>query len=307
VVARLVADPSDLEVTRYAVERMGVDVPEVVLPEHGRRLIRGLRLHYLDWGTAAQRPILFLHGGGLNAHTFDLVCLALRRDHHCVALDQRGHGDSDWASDYSTPQHAADVAAFVDYLKWERPVVVGMSMGGTNALAFGGAHAGRLGALVLIDIGPEVRPGGGQRIRAFMKRRSEFESVEACVADILNFTPNRDPVLLRRSIMHNLRRTPRGKWTWKWDPRTLDAAASPKVRAARRELLWAAVDRLRCPTLVVRGADSEMFGPDEADMLLRRLHDGEVAVVEGAGHNVQGDNPAALVRVLRSFLSARAL
>jgi hypothetical protein len=79
--------------------RAGFSFDEVVLPEEHRVAANGLGFRYLDWGTKGQRPILFLHGGALTAHTWDLCCLALRDEFHCIALDQRGHGDTDWAPD----------------------------------------------------------------------------------------------------------------------------------------------------------------------------------------------------------------
>ena len=83
-----------------------------------------MRFHYLDWGTAGRHPILFLHGGGLNAHTWDVVCLMLRRDYHCFALDQRGHGDSEWepTSDYSHDSQVGDVEGFFAKLQLKRPL-----------------------------------------------------------------------------------------------------------------------------------------------------------------------------------------
>ena len=74
----------------------GLTLPELVLPEAHHVILRGMRFHYLDWGTRGQPPVLFLHGGGLNVHTWDLVCAALKIERHCLALDQRGHGDSEW-------------------------------------------------------------------------------------------------------------------------------------------------------------------------------------------------------------------
>ncbi len=79
--------------------RAGFSFDEVVLPSAKTVLVDKLRFRYLDWGNEELRPILFLHGGALTAHTWDLCCLALRDEFHCIALDQRGHGDSDWAPD----------------------------------------------------------------------------------------------------------------------------------------------------------------------------------------------------------------
>ena len=84
-----------LEHLKLAAEVAGLEVPRLTLPEDHDVVVNRMRFHYLDWGTAERHPILFLHGGGLNAHTWDLVCLALRGEYHCIALDQRGHGDSE--------------------------------------------------------------------------------------------------------------------------------------------------------------------------------------------------------------------
>src|SRR3974377_740488 len=118
--------------------RAGFSFDEVVLPEERRVALSGLGFRYLDWGTQGQRPILFLHGGALTAHTWDLCCLALRDEFHCLALDQRGHGDTDWApdADYSIAAQREDVRGFVDKLGLDRFILAGMSMGALNPTAF---------------------------------------------------------------------------------------------------------------------------------------------------------------------------
>src|SRR5436309_2893817 len=160
-----------------------------------------MRFHYLDWGTPGRPSMLFLHGGGLNAHTWDLVCAALRTERHCLALDQRGHGDSEWSPemDYATESHVADLDAFVDRLGFDRFVLVGMSLGGANALAWAGGHSQRLAGLVLVDVGPEVRQAGVRKIAAFTSEATPLDSVEDFVTRALAFNPRRDAVLLRRS------------------------------------------------------------------------------------------------------------
>src|SRR5262249_38420236 len=105
-----------------AAEKAGLSFPELTVPATHDVVLRRMRFHYLDWGTRGRPPILFLHGGGLNAHTWDLVCLALRGQHHCLALDQRGHGDSEWSPqmDYTTESQVGDLEAFVDHLGLDR-------------------------------------------------------------------------------------------------------------------------------------------------------------------------------------------
>ena len=262
-----------------------------------------MRFHYLDWGTAGRPPIVFLHGGGLNAHTWDLVAAALRRERHCLALDQRGHGDSEWspAMDYSTESHVADLDAFIGALRLERFVLVGMSLGGVNALAWAGQHSRRLAGLVIVDVGPEIRGDGVRKIAAFTSDAAPLDSLDAFVERALAFNPRRQRELLRRSLLHNLRPMPDGRWMWKYDQRHR-GKVDPSAQARRRELLWTAVEGVECPTLVVRGAESDVFHDEDAERLAARLRRGRWTRVERAGHTVQGDNPAALVAALRPFL-----
>ncbi len=295
-----------LQHLRNAAGIAGVSVRQFVLPGDHDVVLRRMRFRYLDWGSAGKRPILFLHGGGLTAHTWDLTCLALRDDYRCLALDQRGHGDSEWSPemDYSLDAHRGDIEAFVDHLDLDGLVVVGMSMGGANALTYAGRAGARLAALVLVDVGPEVRLEGARRIRQFTMAVPEFDSVEHAVEQALTFNPRRDPRLLRRSLLHNLRRQPNGKWVWKYDRRHR-GRIDPDEIARRREALWAAVPQVACPTLVVRGAQSDVFLDEDAERLAQRLPQGEWVRIDGAGHTVQGDNPRALVAELRAFLARR--
>ena len=281
----------------------GITLPEIVLPDERHVLLRRMRFHYLDWGTQGLPPVVFLHGGGLNAHTWDLVCAALRRERHCVALDQRGHGESEWSPqmDYSTESHVGDLEAFVDMLRLERFVLVGMSLGGANALAWAGQHSRRLAGLVLVDVGPEVRADGIRKIAAFTSEATPLQSVDEFVERALAFNPRRNRELLRRSLLHNIRRMPDGRFMWKYDQRHR-GKVDPEAIARRRALLWSAVDTVECPTLVVRGAQSDVFHDEDAERLTARLRQGRWVRIEGAGHTVQGDNPADLLVSLRAFL-----
>jgi pimeloyl-ACP methyl ester carboxylesterase len=282
----------------------GIPLSDLTLPTEHHLLLQRMRFHYLDWGTAGLPPVVFLHGGGLNAHTWDLVCAALRHERHCLALDQRGHGESEWSPemDYSTESHAGDLEAFRQATALERFVLVGMSLGGATALAWAGKHSRLLAGLVLVDIGPETRAAGTRKIAAFTSDATPLDSVEQYVDRALAFNPRRNRELLRRSLLHNLRRMPDGRFMWKYDQRHR-GKVDPGAYERRRELLWAAVDRVECPTLVVRGAQSDVFHDEDAERLAGRFRSGRWVKVEGAGHTVQGDNPAGLLVELRKFLS----
>jgi len=296
--------PTELhEHLTLATAKAGLDLPEIVLPDAHDVVLRRMRFHYLDWGSPDRPPIVFLHGGGLNAHTWDLVCLSLRRERHCLALDQRGHGDSEWSPvmDYTTESMVGDLEAFVDHLGLERFVLVGMSLGGVNALAWAGRHSARLAGLVIVDVGPEIRTAGVEKIRAFTSEQKPIESIDEVIERALAFNPRRDPRLLRLSLRHNLRQTPKGDWMWKYDQRHR-GRVEPGAYEHRRALLWDAASKVTCPTLVVRGAQSDVFHDEDAERLAAALARGRWVRVENAGHTVQGDNPAGLLVELRTFL-----
>jgi pimeloyl-ACP methyl ester carboxylesterase len=296
----------EIEHHRLGARAAGLAIDEFTVPERHDVVLRGMRFHYLDWGRPGAPPIVFLHGGGQTARTWDLVCLALRADYRCLALDQRGHGDSEWspAMDYALETHAADLAAFVDHLGLERFVLVGMSMGCLNALHYAFEHADRLTALVAVDAGPWIRFEGGRRIIDFRRETAELDSLEAYIEQALRFNPRRDARLLRQSLLHNLRRLASGKWTWKTDPRPWGEFRGDV--GAWMQSMVARLDRVRCPTLVVRGSESDVLLDEDAERFARALPDGRWVRVDGAGHTVQGDNPRGLVEALRAFLAALA-
>src|SRR5271166_1292746 len=283
--------------------RAGFSFDKVVLPEERRVAVNGLGFRYLDWGTKGLRPILLLHGGALTAHTWDLCCLALRDEFHCMALDQRGHGDSDWApdADYSIAAQREDVKGFAEAIGLDQFVLVGMSMGAINGLAYAVAYPETLSALVLIDAGPNVRRPGSSRIRNFVNGGAEPSSLEAIIERALEFNPRRDPTILRRSLMHNLRQQPDGNWTWKYDRKRFQQM-DRETHLSERRALAEGLAKVTCPTLVVRGAESDVFHEEDAERLANSLPDGRCVTIARAGHTVQGDNPKDLVAALREFL-----
>ena len=283
--------------------RAGFAFGGVVLPSEHDINVGQLRFRYLDWGTKGLRPILFLHGGALTAHTWDLCCLALRDEFHCIALDQRGHGDTDWApdADYSIGAQREDIRGFADRLGLDRFVLVGQSMGAINGLAFAVTHPERLSALVMIDAGPEVRRRGSSRIREFVNGGAKPETLEEIIERALAFNPRRDPQILRRSLMHNLRRQPDGSWGWKYD-RSRFQRLDHDTHLAERRRLADNLAKVTCPALVIRGAESDVFHQDDAERLAKNFPDGRQITIAQAGHTVQGDNPKDLVAALREFL-----
>ena len=294
------------EFHRLAAELTGLAVPEFVAPVHQHVALRGLRFHYLDWGTAGRPPALFLHGGGQTARTWDLCCLALRRGLHCFALDQRGHGDSGWSDEgaYTPDDHAQDFAALLDHLGIARAILVGMSMGCLNGLAFTLRYPERVAGFVAVDAGPWIQMEGGRRIADFVRDAAGGVDLEAFVTAAVRFNPRRDPRLLRQGLLHNLRELPDGRLTWKTDRRRPIDLDSIETRLTA---LRARLGEIRCPVLVVRGSESDVFSDADAERFVAALPDARWVRVEGAGHTIQGDRPAELVREVSAFLWERRL
>jgi esterase len=299
-----VMEPSEeLEHLRLAAKISGVEA-EIVLPKSHEFVMPRMRLHYLDWGTAGRRPVVFLHGIALNAHTWDVVCLTLRQRYHCHAVDQRGHGESAWAedADYSGDAHRGDIEAFVEHLGLDRFVLVGHSMGGFNAFNYAFQHSHRLAALVLVDAGPTMLAKGAKRIADFVNQTAELDSLEEVIQKAIEFNPRRDPRLLRNSLLRNFRQNPNGKWTRKTDLRMLHGMRNREPERDRLKERFRQAARVSCPTLIVQGGLSDVFTSEDARKLANEFSDGHFAQVGEAGHTVQGDNPRGLAQVLSEFL-----
>jgi esterase len=269
---------------------------------NGTTTLNGLRFHFLDWGTTGRDPILLLHGGAQTAHSWDEVAPDLSRDHHVLALDQRGHGDSAWApgSVYRREDFVADVAAFLDDRGWPTTTLIALSLGGMNAIGFTAAHPERVSGLVVVDIAPRVERAGVEAIKNQISQR-DFASIEEAAAHAHAFNPRRTLENVRERMRHGLKQRPDGRWTYKFD------AAVFGGEAGALERLWDDVRRIRCPTLLVRGGESNILAAETAERFTRELPGSTTAEVPGAGHSVMGDNPAGFLEVVRAFLARHGL
>ena len=268
----------------------------------GTTVLGGLRFHFLDWGTASRPPLLLLHGGAQTAHSWDDVAPDFATDHHVLALDQRGHGDTDRAPGgvYRRADFVADIRGFLADRGWPAATLIALSMGGLNAIAFAAAHPDAVRGLVVVDVAPTVERGGRDAIARQLTRR-DFDSFEDAVAAAQAFNPRRTVENIRERLRHALRQTPDGRWTYKFDPAVFGAVD------LELEALWEDVRRVRAPTLLVRGAESPILAAETAERFRRELPGSGVAEVAGAGHSVMGDNPAGFVAAVRPFLARHRL
>ena len=295
-------DDVRLEHLRLAAQLAGASVLDPVPPQDRFVILGELRFHYLDWGASGMPPMVFLHGAGLTAHSWDIACLELRALNRCLALDLRGHGDTSWDphQDYTFNALGGDIAAFLRSLDAEDAILVGHSLGGLAALGYAVNSGSKLSGLVLVDT--VLRPSGhaGRSIRGFMSAPAEFDTVEEFVELALQFNPRRNRRLLRLSLQNNLRQLPNGKFTWKYDQQAIlgrDPAEADFFRVSVAERIRS----LQCPTLIVRGEDSQQVTAHDAAEMAATVPTGDWKEVPRAGHTVQGDNPMGLVEVIRTF------
>ena len=268
----------------------------------GNVTARGLKFHYVEWGAAPLAPLLCLHGITQTAHSWDEVAAALSSDYRVLCLDQRGHGDSDWApdADYTRTTQAADIDAITDAMGLSSFILAGMSMGGINSITFTARHPEKVRALIIVDVSPEVQARGVQNIRSFIQAADELDSFEEFVARAHQFNPRRSLENIRSRLSHNLKQLSNGKWTWKYDKALRSRERGFEASALLN--LWDDVRAIRCPTLIIKGGESDILSGESAQKLQAAIPHSRLVVVPGAGHSVMGDNPSAFVEAVRPFL-----
>ena len=268
----------------------------------------GIRLVADVRGDPDAWPVLFLHGGGQTRFAWGRTAEILAQEGwRTIALDQRGHGESDWAAngDYSFTSFCADTVAVCDELG-RPPVLVGASLGGMAAmLAEGTSDRTVSSGLVLVDITPNSNPEGIERIRRFMESGLDgFATLEDAAAAIASYTPNREKRVNPDGLKKVLRERD-GRWFWHWDPAFIGRGRTEVVPNRLAGLLDVAMNNIRVPTLLVRGLLSDVVTQEGADELVARIPGATVVGVEGAAHMIAGDKNDAFTDAVVSFLDER--
>jgi pimeloyl-ACP methyl ester carboxylesterase len=266
--------------------------------EHRVETINGLRLHFLQTGPQDRPPLCFLHGGAAHAHWFDRVIPAFRDRFHVISLDQRGHGESQWAtpSAYATEDFTADLRALMDRLGWARMTLVGHSMGGHNSMAFAAWYPERTAALVVVDSRPYLAPERVQRMRERGRRPPRLHASEEAAVAAFRLLPREtsaDPALLAHMARAGLARI-NGGFRFRFDP---------ACYADRKPVdCWPLLPRVTAPTLVVRGEHSPVLPLEMAGRMLETIPNAELVEIPGAYHHLTLDAPEAFSVALDTFL-----
>jgi pimeloyl-ACP methyl ester carboxylesterase len=280
---------------RYCIRHRDSSPPDI-------RRIRardGTTLAYLDW-RGTNEPALFLHGGALTAHSWDLVCLGLRDKRRCLALDLRGHGDSGWSDRYSAETAIDDIAALLSDVEAERIHLVGNSLGGMIAAHFAATHAERVGSLTLVDVGPHVNFAATQTIRDYIERTDGVASFEAAAAIGMEFNPRIDRDALEYRLLHAMRVGEDRRLYWKHDRRRME---NYEYFLGKVDEIARLAPAIEAPVLVVRGARSRVFTDEAAAECAALFPNGRWQRIDDSGHNIQEANPAGLVAALDRFWS----
>ena len=271
------------------------------------RGVEDLTLVADEWNRDAPsgRPtVLMLHGGGQNRFSWKNTGQILAdAGFHVVALDSRGHGDSDRSTDanYTVDALCADTLAVVEQIG--RPVIlIGASMGGmTGILAADAAGPDKVTKLVLVDVVPRYEKSGSARIREFMFSHVHgFETLDDAADAVASYLPHRAKPRSPEGLKKNLRRRD-GRWYWHWDPKFLTAPSDDAF--VREEKLERAAIDLTIPILLIRGKLSDVVSPEGVQDFLEKVPGAEFVELSGAGHTAAGDDNDAFSEAVVQFVS----
>jgi pimeloyl-ACP methyl ester carboxylesterase len=260
----------------------------------------GERLHYLEWGTSENPPLILLHALGplVTAWTWGHLGASLADRFRVLALEQRGFGESDRAPEYSLDQMVEDLDRFARALGLPHFSLLGHSMGGTVAYLFAERYPDRLVKIVIEDTAPPEKPPTPRPVPELTPEA--FESFDQLIGRLKDQPGAPPEPELRELIRPAITQRADGRWI-----RRLDPALLPAIFAELNDPdpgWWEELHRITAPTLLVLGANSSYVSREAADRVLAAIPNCRVATVPEAGHGVHIDQPEGFLSTVRSFL-----
>jgi len=255
----------------------------------------GVALSFRSWGDAALPVAILLHGGGANASWWWPMLATLCPSHRLVALDFRGHGDSDHPEELRVGAFHGDVESLVHHLGVARYALIGHSLGAHVALDHAARHP-EVRAVVAIEPARGAQKSDRRRARMALAARRTYRTREEAISRY-RFLPEAklaDETLRQHIALRSIQREPDGRYGYKFDPRWFRLpAAEPAPK-----------QDIRCPALIVRGGESGLLTAEGARALLLELPDGRLLEVPGAGHNVHLEQPEAVAAAILEHLAS---
>lgn len=288
----------------------------MTVPRDGAIEVRGLKLHYLEWGDPHGDPLILVHGFLDHARSWERFVVALEDKsaarHRIIVPDCRGHGDSGWVGAggyYHFPDYIWDLNAVIETLKLSSFSLVGHSMGGTISFIYTGTFPARVRKLVLIEgIGalPAEFADAPPRMERWItevrllphRKIVEYSSLDVAADRLRRKNPRLQPDLALELARTGMRRLDNGSWVWKFDP--LHRTAAPQPFYSRQAIEF--FRRIECPVLIVNGADSRMTPRPDFEERIGAIRHRAVAEVENAGHMIHHDNPGKLAELVSDFI-----
>ncbi len=271
-------------------------MPVDVTPRETFLMLNGLRLRVLERGPESGRPVVLLHGTGDNACTWDLLAPHLASHFRVIALDQRGHGKSGWAMPpaYRCRDYMLDLSGLVTHLDLAGMVLLGHSMGALHATLYAALNPGRVAALIHVDIEPFPPDWNRKYLFGLYKNLPEsYASPEEFIAEIAKNTPYGHPEHLRNLAARSLVRRD-DRWYRTYDREILARFDNYDLRGN--------LSAIRCPALVIRGAESRVLGHQAAEAMAGAIPHGELAEIPKATHPAHLDNPDGFRETVMGFL-----
>ena len=274
-----------------------------VLPQSKTVLANGIRLHYLEWGTPDKPWMLLLHGLRGHARSWDDFSGPMASHYRAISLDQRGRGDSDWAKDgdYTTEAYAQDLASFCESLGMSSITLVGHSMGARNAMAYTARFPDKVAKLVIVDAPPGNMPDRDRIRQEMITVPEEFDSFEAVYSHVRKINPLPPEEVLRRRVQYQTRELPSGKVGWKYDIAIREGFRKSTVVPASQGQ-WEAWRKITCPTLIVRGVETDALPNEMAKEMTDSHPNAQVVEVSRSAHMVFEDNPGGFLEAVSRWL-----
>jgi esterase len=268
--------------------------------------LNDMRFRYREWGEQSAEPIVLLHGVLVNADTYDGIAARLGAlGRRVLVLDQRGHGQSDYSSDYSWRTFVADLEAFWGALRLGSVDVVGHSMGGHHARRFAALHPDSVSRLVIIEapVAPDVPWETLPYLEAIaqLSPPTGYASRDEFVDVAMGLFPRseRDSLVAQSQLLAN----GDGRLNWQWRPDLSVFGAQDGAPSVEDE--WQLCGRVRCPVMVMRAAHSELFDPAELERNVGAFPSGVAVELPNSGHNVMWENPSGVADLVDDFITSR--
>ena len=264
--------------------------------------INGLKYHYLDWGNHKLKPMLLLHGFMGHAHIWDDFASAIKTRYRVIALDQRGHGDSQWSKNasYTMDDHLSDIAGFVDSLDLRDLILIGHSMGGRNALLYTACVPQRVRSLVLVDARPDGNPKTSRTLKRLVTALPlRPKSLEEVVRAVRGLYPSISIKNCQHMAKYGYKQISNKDFTPKYD--TSMAVLSEQFSYSA-ESLWPLTTNIHCPTLVLRGEKSKFLSRRDAQMMCDSVPTAVFGEIPNATHMLPDENPVAFKKIVLDFL-----